>query len=152
MMYVSANTLDLWRCVLRVHSEGHYLYFKRIIKMPCINENCASLCGHTARLYYQSPDLPGSNKLTVFVLFSYSYLCPLPLLLHFSFHHYIISCRCGKSVATFSLACDSSKRQVIWAKSVVFFFSRNKAARREAATTATIGPPVQIILSGAKVI
>lgn len=120
---MSANSLDLWRCVLRAHGKGHYLYFKRIIKMPCINENCAAACGHTTCLHYQSPDLPGSPKLTVFVLFSYSYLWHLPLLLHFSFHHYIISCRCDKSVAMFSLACDSSKRQVIRAKSVVFYFS-----------------------------
>lgn len=70
LMYVLANTLDLWHCVLRVHSEGRYLYLKCIIKMPCINENCEAACGHTAQSHYQSPDLPRSPKETAFVLIS----------------------------------------------------------------------------------
>lgn len=70
LMYVLANTLDLWHCVLRVHSEGRYLYLKCIIKMPCINESCAAACGHTAHPHYQSSDLPRSPEGTAFVLIS----------------------------------------------------------------------------------
>lgn len=66
-MYASANTLDLWLRVLRVHSEEQYLYLKCIIKMPCINDNYAAACGHTTHPHHQSLDLTRSPIGAMFV-------------------------------------------------------------------------------------